>query len=746
MHLRRDVTRKPRLLVIAFAAASLPFTVSGHQQSSSSSGAAPVTLTIRFMDGRTQFRPGETLPLELLFDSSVPKRFVVDGATYDRGGRLTIDDFAVEPNDAVRDPLLDYFALGGGSLGGLRSMGVLGEKPFIVKVSLNDWLRFDKPGRYTLAVRSRRVKEELTGTAAPGPFGPVQSNVLSFEIIARDPEWEAKEFASAMQLLNSAGPGVDRRQGCRTLQFLATDAAVDALIAHFDDDAWACGFEAAAGVISANDRERAVRQLEAGLRMPDRPVSYRYLDTLALLTVLVQHPELRPRQTRETKGRFPQPLDREGLQQLVDSSRTTYTAILDEALPQKTERAKAMILSWRLEQGRTPAATRVREQLVPFFRQLSTDRQATLLEFQWSSVAEPAMVPVLRSIIDDPAAASTSLRDLAVRRLYELAPDEGRTRILAEIVNPSRNATLKTLGALPDRELPQFDDALADNIDPERSGATFEIRTELLQRYASPAVAGQVLPKVDRLIGRLACRPQAALLAYFLRVSSDLGRSLLDRALASRSDTGCFRAVIADIAKLGMTKELEAAAIDRLDDPDPQVVISAAEALGRFGSPAASAPLRARFEEWHRRWASKATEIRFTYAQENSDSIQGTVEHTFVQALTRARAWVADESDVRELQMLCVTDNCRQQIGYIINAARDRYIRVWRADGHDDDGIDVAQYQLTSRNAALEKLSQFPKGTVFRLDVNALAPDVATRVASELMKAAAERGITLTRQ
>src|ERR1700687_2437014 len=77
----------------------------------------PVTLTVRFGDGRSQFRPGETLQIELEFDSRVPKRFVVDGATYDRGGRLTIDEFLVEPHDAVTDPLLDYFAFGGGSLG-----------------------------------------------------------------------------------------------------------------------------------------------------------------------------------------------------------------------------------------------------------------------------------------------------------------------------------------------------------------------------------------------------------------------------------------------------------------------------------------------------------------------------------------------------------------------------------------------------------------------------------------------------
>jgi hypothetical protein len=67
---------------------------------------APVTLVVRVADGRGQFRPGEIIPIELEFSSQIPKRYEVDGATYDRSGRLTIDDFSVEPLEAVTDPML----------------------------------------------------------------------------------------------------------------------------------------------------------------------------------------------------------------------------------------------------------------------------------------------------------------------------------------------------------------------------------------------------------------------------------------------------------------------------------------------------------------------------------------------------------------------------------------------------------------------------------------------------------------
>ena len=65
--------------------------------------------------------------------------------------------------------MLDYFAASGGFIGGgIRAMGVLGEKPFVVKLDLNEWLRFEKPGKYTLSVRSQRVSDEVK-TTPPAP-------------------------------------------------------------------------------------------------------------------------------------------------------------------------------------------------------------------------------------------------------------------------------------------------------------------------------------------------------------------------------------------------------------------------------------------------------------------------------------------------------------------------------------------------------------------------------------------------
>ena len=184
---------------------------------------SPIRLTLRLTDGRLQFRPGEIIPIELEFSSATQKRFTVDGATYDRSGRLTIDEFVIDRIDDVSDPMLDYFGSIGGYIGGgIRGMGVLGEKPFTVKLELNEWFRFDKPGRYTLAVKSRRVTDE---SVTPHAVVPVESNTVSFEILPRDATWEASELESARRIIDAKQPPLGARAGCRMMRFLGTEAA-----------------------------------------------------------------------------------------------------------------------------------------------------------------------------------------------------------------------------------------------------------------------------------------------------------------------------------------------------------------------------------------------------------------------------------------------------------------------------------------------------------------------------------------
>lgn len=730
----------------------LLFVLLQSQTPSATATVTPVSLTLRTADGRAAFRPGEIIPIELEFNSSTPKRFVVDGATYDRSGRLTIDEFTIEPNDGVSDPFLDYFLYGGGIGGGIRTMGVLGEQPFSVKLELNDWFRFDAPGTYRISVRSSRVIDESTRAFRndSGAIVPVESNSIDIEILPRDEQWEANAFIAAVALLNSSDPYVDKRRGCRMLRFLGTDAAADEMIRRYDADHQSgCGFDYMAGLFIARNRARAVRQMEAALRDPDQPVSQGYLGTLARLSVYVRHPELRPPQTRETKGRMLPPqasnVDQSRYVELFRSAQESYTDLLVAVLPGKTERARAVTLAGLLDASRTGGLGRtIGRQLATVFARLPVDRQIGLLEYQWRSVAGPEMRPVLRRLIDAPAAKTWSGADIALRRLYDLAPEEGRAVILRQIVNPGPAATLKTLGVLPDRELPELDDALAGGIDAEVEFDRLSIRAELLHRYASRAVAPRVLSQIGEHMPRLACRPQAALLAYFLRADPAVGRTLLDRVMSTRTETGCYRSALSSIAALRMTLDVEAAAIGHLDDPDPQVVTSAIRTLGDRGSPSAKPLVLRHFERWHDVWRNRLEELQYSRAR-GIPAENAMVESAFLQALGRGDAWVTTARELATIRSLCVTDNCRDQARHFISAAGSSAIQPLRYGGRDDCMVSVAQYQLSSMDALEQKLLQYPKRTAFTLDTRALDAEASSAFVADVMKFAAAIGLTIRR-
>jgi hypothetical protein len=696
-------------------------------QAAPAGAPVPVTFTLRLADGRARFHPGEIIPIELVFTSSIPDRFILDSATYDRSGRLTIDVFRVEPIDRVSDPLLDYFASAGGFIGGgLRGNPVLGEKPTIVKLELNEWFRFDQPGTFRLSARSRRVTDESGGVRS-GLV--VESNAVTFEILPPDADWAAATTSSAVRLLDTSAPDVDRRQGCRILRFLATDASVDEMIARYDDDRSSCRFDFMAGLFTAPNRERVVRQMEAALKRPDLAISESFLQTLAVLALYVSHPDYRPIQTADNKGRLPHPGELAQRRALVDEEIARYRAVVLTALPDKAGSARAITLADQLAATRRTGVSpesddAIRHELTASFLDLPLDRQLQLLQYSWSRLAHPELVPVLRQLVANGPAVNQPFGDIALRRLYQLAPDEGRSTILREIAAPRRGATLRTLGSLPDRELPQLDDRLASNVESASGFEDFSIRAELLQRYATAAVAPRVLASVRSKLNTLACSPKAALLAYFLRVDGTLGAELLKAALAQRERTGCYESLLRDVAKLHMAPELEAVAIAHLQDPAPRVAANAADMLGRYGSPAAVAPLRAAFERSH------------------AERDESALEYRLFDALAAGRGWLTDRREVQTLRGSCVSENCRAHADGLLDRIASGRIDVTVFDG-DDASVQIAQYQFESLVDLERKLAQYPAGARFQLRVFAPSPTVEKSVIERIRATARARGITI---
>src|SRR5438445_12718867 len=129
------------------------------------------------------------------------------------------------------------------------------------------------------------------------------------------------------------------------------------------------------------------------------------------------------------------------------------------------------------------------------------------------------MLPVLRRLYENPSpdGVHPPLPEIALRRLYQLAPEEGRRLILEEIRSLQPRAGIKSLTMLPEKELPELDDVLANNLENSTEYETLTLHAQLVQRYASKAAMARIEAATRDKMDAMACLPKYALLSYFLR-------------------------------------------------------------------------------------------------------------------------------------------------------------------------------------------------------------------------------------
>lgn len=79
---------------------------------------------------RSTYQIGERIPIDLSFSGPGNKQFEITMANYDRSGRMSYEQFEIEPSSGWSDPLAVYCGSQGGFIGGgMNSLGVLSPTP-----------------------------------------------------------------------------------------------------------------------------------------------------------------------------------------------------------------------------------------------------------------------------------------------------------------------------------------------------------------------------------------------------------------------------------------------------------------------------------------------------------------------------------------------------------------------------------------------------------------------------------------
>jgi len=622
--------------------------------------------------------------------------------------------------------------------GGIRSMPILETKAYLIIRELNEYIRFDKPGNYRLYVTSERVQREATQQERAARqtnwiVSPVTSNIVEFTIMPADAEWTRKElqsaetaWASATNSMNGLNRDERLRSAAKIIRFLGTEDAARYMISHMEDSPGEFGF----GLMGSQHRAMVVKEMADGLDAPDLPISDWYIYTL----VSCAYPH---RMAPYPGNQDPAKLkvwqqEEENAQASRKSIQDSYLKRLAAAVFGKRGPAKAVSLNTLMvltvnshKEQVLPAefVEKLPSELIQVFFDLPAQTQESLLNYRWSWIKGPGIMPVLERYYEHPTQEKGTFNPFAagvvLRRIYELNPPRGRELILKEIARPTGRVRFEVLAMLPDKILPEMDELLASALEKSANNPEqISLSAQLLARYGTAAI----LPRIKSLIAKRAspafCTIQASVTAYFLRVGPKSGSEALEEALdpAARKVTHCALEVLLPAAKLHACPELDAVAIRHLDDSDPGVVLDAISALGKYGGSTAEAPLWKRFEKWHDEWKDKAAALQPRFpGTPPIPNPASRIGPALREALAFAPGWLTDAEKLRHIRALCLTDSERQQLDFQISQADQVKKRISVMPFTVDTfRFEVAQYNnFSSIDELKAKLAQFPKGTMF---------------------------------
>lgn len=695
------------------------------------------SLTIRFADGTSRFHVGEVISIELSFQASISGAYDVEMRNYDRSGRLNMEQFHVTPPG--RDPLRNYYSIGGFIGGGLGGQRELSNDPQIIREDLNEWVALDKPGHYSLYVTSRRVSRRDTTKDEPVEL---QSNSLDFDLVAADPAWQQQTLSSAVATLNiESSTGDEKTAALRTLRFLDTPESVRELVrllgARSDGSHW----NEVAGLASSNHQSLVVRELEQQMNAPDRALTADYLYTLAKLKFQLDHEPLPPYPEKDTQQQKAwnerrQAQDKD-LANLQDALYNKAAALVSNKWgTARAETVQTLLLRPTREPSDIkPLAGLPPEEVASAFLNLSQDQQWGLLSSFWERLRVQAMTEPLKKVVEQPNMQHQMLRDLALRCLYDLDPNEATPIFLEEIGHPHLDNGMftvkgETLGLLPNETLPEIDQMLSARLG-EKESRTRGLDAQLVGRYSTPAILTSVKSIYEASAGRWDCVTEDGFVLYFLRADPDYGVKRL--ALAP---SFCMTNSLPVVIRMHRWSEVEPGIVARLNGSDLNRARQAAETLAKYGSPQAEKALWERLRRFHAQWAERGNDLAYRAGMPRDANEALGFQFGIVEAIGKAQAWLLTNEEITDLEHLT------------LGQERDN-VKRWHWSSPVDLNISFfgerVQATINSQYTAMDlvslrsKLAQYPSGTKFWLNIFG-PPDRVAPVLATINDMAADHG------
>ncbi len=678
------------------------------------------TLNFQTANGQSTFHIGERIPLKLTFSSPNDTGYQIAPLVRGRGDEFDCNRFEVlSPAAGWSDPLEMYFKQDLMRTGHGWSWPPLKKaKPVEASLDLNEWIRFDQPGDYTVKVTSSCVYKNQRMSSFS------LSKTITLHIVPATPEWQDKKFKmilpnldlydqpypplqsgeSPQQLANRREELSGNARG--DLKYLATSVAIDEMTARLRSEKYNFADQCSIGLMGLPPamRETAIVSMNKRIEEPDFPITTWFFSTLSFLHVTPGSEKESIRKQRE------------------DITPVIWSAIFS-AVTKKEPVARAETVQTLLRYGRSISTPGVNQQMASLlklsFLDLDARGQIDDLRNEWDRLRSPEFLPILKKLARLPVENDNDLdvfvydlqelKGLALKRWYELDPDGAHREIVAQIGSATPSLAAQSIAFLPEEQFPQFEllwaQALLDTTSQLRERAL----GSLLVRFGTGAATKQMIAKADTVDNL--CDGHIVALAYLARFRPDEAKPRLAREIASK----CNHDSLKFISELTHASILNDQAVENLNSQDPQIVRDALQYLTFFGRKEDEAPLWRRFVEWTTAYKVKAGQLDHQGNDWYKSFARSEIGEELGYALINNQGWFADPDLITRVVQRCVGDRMCKDIKEIAEEMKPPYEvhlpDLTMSDELLDQRIFVARYYCHSLKLFEEKITQFPPGS-----------------------------------
>jgi len=651
----------------------------------------------------------------------LPKDSQLPTGTLSRASCTSLQ-FAVEPAGGWHDPWADWYYSGipqhATGRDGPRSCGVVGYLPGAqipppqINFTLNDWIEFDRPGKYKISV-TYRTDFRKPQDVLDDPYDDRKSAVnitLTTEPVEVDVLPEAANVANlasdALILLESHfrdddpwSFSPDSTPFPEWTQYSHSEAVIPLLAQFYEQNSNVAG----RGLIASSHRKLVVQAMEKELVDPRHSVDFNFPAELAFIAAEVQRPELfgagdkawwSPEWEQASKRR-----NEVFLQLLAE-----YTRKLLSALPQKHAAALRDSLSAALlilARWDLPGKAQLRKQAADEAARLmpQMNEAPNLWEEEWKVIASPALLPYLRK--------TEGFEQM--RWLYKLAPQEARRSMIHSAARGDWATVAGWAAVMPENEKPSavVESHLARALRQEPDVETDDNLNQVPLRLGG----ANLIAPVRQILAAESCVGSPALWAFLLKQEGGLAEErLIRRYHQDGADPICdadlaLQQIWLNHAVRYWSPQLEAIVVSQLDKSD-SIATDAAHLLERFGSKDSEPALWTRLEEWHRSPPFRARDSTQSMSPEKD------LEARLLSALLNGRSWLPEPQRIDRLRQLCVY-RC-DSLKWARSTEQIQHFPVWELNEGDRHFGDPAN----SFDDFKAWIQRFPAGTSF--EINAL--------------------------